>query len=193
MNDIEITIEEYNNIKTIESVVHNPIVKSFLSTIANYVPFFGELSVETIDASISERQEQKKKAICDIVFQSPELITMEKIQDADFIISFARMMDTANRLNSNKKIEYLANLFRNTYVLSPTNKTDQFDEGLSRLTGLSDREIEILATMFEAEQELYKKAFEENASFKVTNEFFEKVWEKSKRVCMAEFKISAPF
>lgn len=190
MSDIDEAIEEYNSINTIESVVHNPLVKSFLSTIADYVPFFGELAIETLDTAIGERQEQKRKAICDIVFNSPELVTIDKIQDADFIISFARMIDTANRLNSNKKIQYLANLFKNTFVLSPVKKINEFDEGLSRLTGLSDREIEILVTMFEAEKEFYKNYFKDKDSAQVTYEFFDDVWVNTQKVCTDKFKLS---
>lgn len=192
MEEISHELEKYNKINKIDAAVHNPIVKSFLSTVTNYIPFIGEWAIEEIDASISKYQEQKRKKICEIIFESPELITIDKVQDADFIIAFARLLDTVNRLNSNKKIEYLANLFKNTFVLCEVNKINEFEEGLSRLSDLSEREMEILMVMNDTEYAFYEDYWYGETPQALTHEFFQKSWEHTLTVCVSRFELSKP-
>ena len=77
------------------------------------IPVLGELIDGTIDASLNKFQQSRRNELLDIVLNTSETITTEMVNDVQFIINFAKTLEAVNRLGSNDKVRYFANIIKN--------------------------------------------------------------------------------
>lgn len=75
------------------------------------------------------------------------------VNDIEFILNFAKTIEAVNRLASNDKVKYFANLLKNGYFVSEKILNDTFDEYLHLLSVLSYREIEYLWFLYSFQTE----------------------------------------
>lgn len=120
-----------------------PVGKSAISSVLSMVPVIGPLVDGTIDATITAFQERKRKELVDIILTG-ELITSERVNDVEFILNMAKTLEAVNRLATNDKVKYFANLMKNGYFSKTKIHNDVFDEFLHMISMLSYREIEHL-------------------------------------------------
>lgn len=152
---------QFNDIKSelvksevINDLYNSPLVSAFVGVIKTYVPFFGDLADGIIKNELSNFQNIKRDEFCKIVFSNQELITSDLIKDMEFIMEFMKTIDVVNRLSSNDKVKYLANLFKNSYILNKNRNLDEYEEWLSRLSDLSYREIQLLEFLYECDKKM---------------------------------------
>ena len=146
MNDTETFESAKLSLQNVNSVIdakNNPVVKSTILSVLKSVPLFGELLDSTIDSCLTTFQEAKRQELIDLIL-SDVTITSDMVNDIEFIFNFAKTIEAVNRLASNDKVKYFANLLKNGYFVSDKILNDIFDEYLRLLSMLSYREIEYL-------------------------------------------------
>lgn len=122
----------------------NQIPATLISGIASAVPFVGGLLSNSINASFTHFQEKKRKQFLDIILSNKENITSDKVNEIEFIINFTKTLEAVNRLSTYDKIQYFANLLKNSYFTENKIINDEYEEYLALLNYLSYREIFIL-------------------------------------------------
>lgn len=162
MNDTETFESAKLSLQNANSVIdakNNPVVKSTILSVLKSVPFFGELLDSTIDSCLTTFQEAKRQELIDLIL-SGVTITSDMVNDIEFIFNFAKTIEAVNRLASNDKVKYFANLLKNGYFVSDKILNDTFDEYLRLLSMLSYREIEYLWFLYSFQTENFGKAKE---------------------------------
>ena len=66
------------------------------------------------------------------------------VNDVEFIINYARVVDAVRRLATNDKVKYFGNLIRNGYLSGEHIPNSEFEEYLNILNTMSYREIQYL-------------------------------------------------
>lgn len=151
--NIELFIKEYNCINDLNSIWNNPVLK-MIRSMFNILPVpLNELVDASIEEIFHDFQSSKDKELCELIF-SDESITLDDVKEVTFITDFARSLSAVRRLSSNKKVVYIANLFRNYHDTGVNEEVDEFEEFLSRLEDLSYRELKILAYLCECENKV---------------------------------------
>ena len=98
-------------------VKNNPVVKSTILSVLNSIPIIGELIDSSIDSYLSSFQEAKRQELIALIL-SDVTITSDMVNDIEFIFNFAKTLEAVNRLSSNDKVKYFANLLKNGYFIS---------------------------------------------------------------------------
>lgn len=122
-----------HNAEEIADIKANPVVNSTIIDIVARVPLIGPLIDSTIDANLTEIQNKKRVELIEIILSDSECITPEMVNDVEFIINFGRTLEAVNRLATNDKVKYFANLLKNGYFNDDKIKNDEFEECLYTL------------------------------------------------------------
>lgn len=148
IENLESTKLSLINSEQLEEIKNNPATKATILSVIKAIPVLGELIDGTIDASLNKFQQSKRNELLDIILSTPETITSEMVNDVEFIINFAKTLEAVNRLGSNDKVKYFANIIKNGY-LSELRITDgEFEEYLYALSTMSYRQINILIDLY---------------------------------------------
>lgn len=138
---------------------------------------------------IKEFQSKKQKRFLDIILINEQLITSEKVTNITFIMEFAKTLDVVNRLHSNDKLDYIAKLFKKSFVERSVNEYDAnaFEEHLHRLEYLSEREIKLLVELYKIQnkEEQNKEQDEQGDS----NNKLKNNWIEFKQLVSREYNI----
>lgn len=94
-------------------------------------------------------------------------ITTEMVNDVEFLINYARVVDAVRRLASNDKVVFFGNLIRNGYLSGEHIAVSKFDEYINILNTMSYREIQYLVD--------YKKYCEESATKSKSSKIMKKI------------------
>ncbi len=124
------------NAEAVIDVKNNPVVKSTILSVLKSIPLFGELIDSSIDVYLSSFQESKRQELIDLIL-SDVTITSDMVNDIEFIFNFAKTVEAVNRLSSNDKVKYFANLLKNGYFVCSKIQNDTFEEYLHLLSVLS--------------------------------------------------------
>ena len=116
------------NAEQLEDIKNNPVVKATVLSLLKAVPVIGELLDGTIDTALTKFQENKRNELLDIILSDSENITTEMVNDVEFIMSFAKTLDAVNRLGSNDKVKYFANVLKNGYLSNERIADGEFEE-----------------------------------------------------------------
>ena len=146
----------FNDVKKELLRLENPIPSSVISGITAAVPLVGSLMSEGVNLIFNDFQIKKRKEFLDIILSESDKITSDMVNDIEFIINFAKMLEVINRLSSNDKIKYFANLMKNGYFTNDKIINDEFEEYLDILNRLSYREINYLLFMKDQENKFSK-------------------------------------
>lgn len=90
--------------------------------------------------------------------------TIHSVSKEEFIVDFMNLRDVTDRLRSNEKIQFMANLFVSTHCGEAGYDLDEYDEMLERMNRLSLREIKLLCLLHkygETTEEFYGQAGKE--------------------------------
>ena len=147
--DYEIKKAQLKNAETYYDNFNNPAVNYLCSVLKAVLPVasFGDLMETSIKGALEDNIRKNRKQLLDIILSDNQVITLEKVNDVEFIVNFARVMDAVNRLARNDKVEYFANLIKNGYLSKSTStiSNDEFEEYYYEISTLSFRELEYLA------------------------------------------------
>lgn len=156
----EIAKIDYQNAAEAMDIYDNPVVKAIREMLSGNLNFVGTTINNGIGTKLQERQKSKEKAFLEAVF-ADGTITLDDIQDVDFLFEFAMAHDAIKHLLQNEKITFFANLLKNT-ALNPARNTNTFQEELERLCSLSYREIEMLLLLRNCQKEYFKERCKTN-------------------------------
>ncbi len=146
--DFESTKLSLINSEQLEEIKNNPATKATILSVIKAIPVLGELIDGTIDASLNKFQQNKRTELLDIILRTPETITTEMVNDVEFIINFAKTLEAVNRLGSNDKVRYFANIIKNGYLSNQRITDGEFEEYLYALSTMSYRQINILIDLY---------------------------------------------
>lgn len=146
--------QSLNNSEDLVDIKNNPIVKVTILSVIKAVPILGDLIDSSLDNCLTIFQENKRNELIKLILSNVN-ITSDMVNDVEFILNFAKTLEAVNRLSSNDKIRYFANLVKNGYFTANKVENDLFEEHLRLLTTLSFREIEYLYRLILVVQFLY--------------------------------------
>lgn len=137
-----------NNVEQLANIKANPVVKASIFSVITAVPIIGDLIDITIDAMLTDFQDKKRRELLEIILSDGERITSDMVNDVELILNFARILEAVNRLATNEKVKYFANLLKNGYFTEDKIKNYEFEEYFDTLNTMSYREIEILLLFY---------------------------------------------
>ena len=146
--DFERSKKQLQAIESIKETKENYLIKSVVTDVVKLVPIIGPLIDSSIDATLTEFQKAKREELIDIISKDAGHITSDMVNNVEFIMNFAKTLDAVNRLSSNDKVKYFANMLKNGYLVDDPINTDEFDEYLFQLSTLSYRQINLLIDLF---------------------------------------------
>ena len=132
---------------TIVDNYSNPSVRTVINAIKAGLPIIGDLIDESLCAAFEDNQKKKRNLLLDIILSDKQSITPDMVNDVEFIMNFAKVMEAVNRLARNEKVIYFGNLIKNGYLVNSASKisNDEFEEYFNEISSLSFRELEYLA------------------------------------------------
>lgn len=163
MEDFDKIKKQLTQITTINKAQNSHLVDGGIMTLIRGFPIIGDLINTNTVKTLNNMQEMKQKELMDVILSDKELITSEKVNNIEFIMEFIKMIEVVNKLASNEKVVYIANLFRSSFIETNNYNTSEFEEYLFRLNDLSLREINILV-------DLYNNSFELERFYKISEE-----------------------
>ena len=97
---------------------NNPVVHGILNAliVVKKVPIIGDMIKSGISTTLIDNQKIKRERLLSIILSDEQNITPDMVNDVEFIVNFARVMEAVNRLARNEKIVYFANLIKNGYL-----------------------------------------------------------------------------
>ena len=182
MEEFDIKKSELKNAEMINNIYNNPVASAFFGLVKPFLPFIGDFTDEVIKNKLSDFQGIKRKEFCEIVFSNYELVTIEMVSDVEFIMEFMKTLDVVNRLSSNNKVKYLANLFKNSYITTKERNLDEYEEWLNRLSDLSYREIILLEYLYECDKKMNNLQIESNEPFSIKQKSWELFLQNEKKL-----------
>lgn len=144
--------QSLNNSEELADIKNNPVVKATILSVVKSIPIIGELIDSSMDMCLTTFQQNKRKELIEMILSDVN-ITSDMVSDVEFIMNFAKTLEAVNRLSSNNKIKYFANLIKNGYFTSHKIENDLFEEYLRLLSILSYREIEYLYFIYKYQKE----------------------------------------
>ncbi len=138
---LKLSLQNVNNLTDIKQ---NPVVGSVLLAPIKALPVIGDLVDSTTDKMLENFQHKKEQELIEVILQDNTHITTSMVNDVEFIINYARVIDSVKRLAVNDKVAYFGNLIRNGYLSGKHISSNVFDEYLNILNTMSYREIQYL-------------------------------------------------
>lgn len=132
------------NMNDLVDIKGNPVVSSILMAPIKAIPVIGDLVDSTTDELLENFQQKKEQELIDVILNDSNSITTEMVNDVEFIINYARVVDAVRRLATNDKVKYFGNLIRNGYLSGEHIPNSEFEECLNILNTMSYREIQYL-------------------------------------------------
>lgn len=141
------------NAEAAVDIYNNPAVKA-VKSLLDKIPVIGALIDETTGYALQRFQDKKREEFIDVILSNSEMITSDKVNDVEFLINFAKTVEAVDRLATNDKVKYFANLLKNGYLKDKKLLVDEYDEYMNALSNLSYRQIEILIELYQFEIEI---------------------------------------
>lgn len=153
------------NMKNAEAVVNiynNPAVKA-VKSLLDKIPVIGALIDETTGYALQRFQDKKREEFIDIILSSGENITSDKVNDVEFLINFAKTVEAVDRLSTNDKVKYFANLLKNGYFEEDRINSDDYEAYFETIKRMSLSDIKLLSEIIkknEVDAEIYQHYYE---------------------------------
>lgn len=173
MNDIDKIIKQEAVINAIEKAQNSYVVGSGIMPLIRAVPIIGDMISSSVDKALSDFQDKKQMELIDCILENSELITVDQVNDLEFIINFSKTVEAVKRLATSDKVKYFGNLIRNGYLRGERINNNDFEEYSNLLNELSYREITYLSffKQYGHENELMQGRGWDQFSIKFRDEF----------------------
>ena len=107
-------------------IFSNPMIKSGMEMLGE-IPGIGSLAKNLLEQEVAEFQkERKREEFLSYITESEELIAKSDVADVPFLMELARTLEVLNRLATNEKVLYIANLFKHTFLLAGDRDIDLY-------------------------------------------------------------------
>ena len=126
--NFEMAKTELQDMEAIADFFSNPMIKSGMEMLGE-IPGIGCLAKNLLEQEVAGFQKRKREEFLSYITESGELIAKSDVADVPFLMELARTLEVLNRLATNEKVLYIANLFKHAFLLA------------------GDREITILAKL----------------------------------------------
>lgn len=143
---IQSVVNDLRSSEEIYEILKNPILRT-ASDMGKCVPALApvvSLSDNVALASVERRIVENRHKLVEMLRKCKPNITLDDINNADFILDYAKLQEAVERLRSNEKIEFLASLFAYYHIDVMDADLEEYDEMLRRINELSMREIKLL-------------------------------------------------
>lgn len=150
MSENELYLQAKQSLKKTDKIVDiwsHPIAKFMI----NIIPYLGSSIDSGIQAELDRFQRAKQEELFEIILEDGS-ITLEDVSDVTVIMQMKKCIDSINKLTTNKKVQYYAQLMKSA-IKKENCDEDSFDEWLERLNTLSYREIELLVDLYHNQKE----------------------------------------
>jgi hypothetical protein len=87
-------------------IKENPVVTAGVAGLVGKIPVIGDLINSSIDKTLEEFQQNKEQELIDVILSDSTSITTEMVNDVEFLINYARVVDAVRRLASNDKVVF---------------------------------------------------------------------------------------
>ena len=101
LESVKLSLQNINDIVDIKG---NPVVSSVLMAPVKAIPIIGDLIDSSADALLDDFQKKKEQELIDVILTNSTAITTEMVNDVEFIINYARVVEAVKRLATNDKI-----------------------------------------------------------------------------------------
>ena len=155
---------ENHCVESLQEIRKEPIIKSTIIASLKKIPIVGEYIDSSIEKALTEFQRKKQEELIDMIIKS-KTITSDDVNDMEFLFNFAKTLEAVNRLATNDKVKFFANLLKNGYLTKEKISCDEFDEYLNILNRLSFREIEYLWFLYNYQTNNFGKEKEKHNYF----------------------------
>lgn len=180
MSENELYLQAKQSLKKTDKIVDiwsHPIAKFII----NIIPYLGSSIDSGIQAELDRFQRAKQEELFEIILEDGS-ITLEDVSDVTAIMQMKKCIDSINKLTTNKKVRYYAQLMKSA-IKKETCDEDSFDEWLERLNTLSYREIELLVDLYHNQKEKDDVEYEDETEYPfnlepIWNRFLKKESEK---------------
>lgn len=95
------------NINDMVDIKNNLIVSSVLMAPVKAIPIIGDLIDSTADKLLDDFQQKKEQELIDVILTNSTAITTEMVNNVEFIINYARVVEVVRRLATNDKVKFL--------------------------------------------------------------------------------------
>ena len=147
--NFEMAKTELQDMEAIADFFSNPMIKSGMEMLGE-IPGIGSLAKNLLEQEVAGFQKRKREEFLSYITESGELIAKSDVADVPFLMELARTLEVLNRLATNEKVLYIANLFKHTFLLAGDRDIDLYEENLKRL--------EELASLTEEETERMRRS-----------------------------------
>lgn len=154
----------------------NSLVAVADSAFALFSYFLPQLKLLTpqIKEKFSEKISKNRQLFCDRIMALGFSVTREQLNDVAFLTEFQNTIEVIDRLATNEKIIFFANLFHNSFSGKDKFDYDEYEELLRSLSQLSKSEICLLIDFWRANQ-LHKQD-KNNPAFRTS-------WDRFAAIC----------
>lgn len=142
--ELELAKASLQNATNLTDIKGNPVVSSVLMAPVKAIPVIGDWIDSSTDKLLEGFQQKKEQELIDVILKDKGSITTEMVNDVEFIINYARVVDAVRRLATNDKVQFFGNLIRNGYLSGEHIENSEFEECLDILNTMSYREIRYL-------------------------------------------------
>lgn len=97
----------------------NPMIKSGMEMLGE-IPGIGCLAKNLLEQEVAGFQKRKREEFLSYITESGELIAKSDVADVPFLMELARTLEVLNRLATNEKVLYIANLFKHAFCWQGT-------------------------------------------------------------------------
>lgn len=137
--------------KLIDSDTAVKLREIFLAVLSSLYPPFSVLT-PIIQDKLAEKLTKNRQEFLDRIMDMGFLVTTEMIQDTAFLTETIKTLEVIDRLATNDKIHFIANLYCNSFNGEYDYNYDEYEELLRSLSQLSTREIRLLIDFWRISQ-----------------------------------------
>lgn len=141
LEDVKLSLKNINDLVDIKG---NPVVDSVVMGPVKAIPILGDLIDSSTDKLLENFQQKKEQELIEVILKDSTSITTEMVNDVEFIINYAKVVEAVKRLATNDKVKFFGNLIRNGYLSGEHIGNSEFEECLNILNTMSYREIQYL-------------------------------------------------
>lgn len=141
LEEVKLSLKNINNLVDIKG---NPVISSVIMAPVKSIPILGDLIDSSTDKLLENFQQKKEQELIEVILKDSTSITTEIVNDVEFIINYAKVVEAVKRLATNDKVKFFGNLIRNGYLSGEHIANSEFEECLNILNTMSYREIQYL-------------------------------------------------
>ena len=167
-NSLETAKKKLNNANSLVAVAD-----SAFALFSYLLPQLNLLTPQ-IQEWFSEKISKNRQLFCDRIMALGFSVTREQLHDVAFLTEFQNTIEVIDRLATNEKIHFFANLFHTSFSGKDKFDYDEYEELLRSLSQLSKSEICLLVDFWRASQ--LQKQDKDNSPFKTS-------WDRFAAIC----------